>query len=66
MYFGYLISIIRNDKIGPQFYFTLNVKSLYNRLQCLRHELPTDKKGGQTLTHTQFVGLGKNIMLYEL
>ena len=50
MFFGYLISIIRNDKIGPQFYFTLNVKSLYNRLQSLRHELPTaDKKGGQTL-----------------
>ena len=48
MLYGYLISIISNAKIGPQFYFKLNVKSLYNRLQSLLCKLPTDEKGGQT------------------
>ena len=42
---GNLISNISNAKFGPLFYFTLNVKSLYNRLQTLIRKLPTDKKG---------------------
>ena len=33
MLYGYLISDISNAKIGPLFYFTLNVESLYTKLQ---------------------------------
>ena len=35
MLYGYNISNISNVKIGPLFYFTLNIESLYNRLQYL-------------------------------
>ena len=38
MLYGYLISNISNAKIGPLFYFTLNVEFLYNRLQSLLHK----------------------------
>ena len=61
MLYGYLISIISNAKIGPQFHFKLNVKSLYNRQESLLYKLPTDEKGGQT-----YPIFGKNIMLYKL
>ena len=48
MLYGYLISNISNAKIGPLFYFTLNVESLYNKSQYLLRKLPTDENGGQT------------------
>ena len=32
----------------PLFYFTLNVKSLYNRQQSLLRKLPTNEQGSQT------------------
>ena len=38
-----LISNINYANIGPLFYFTLNVKSLYDRLQFLLRKLPTDE-----------------------
>ena len=41
-------SNISNAKIGPLFYFTLNVESLYNKLQSLLRKLPTDENGDQT------------------
>ena len=47
MLYGYLISNTSNAKIGPLFYFTLSVESLYNRLQSLPRKLSTDEKGGQ-------------------
>ena len=60
MLYGCLISNISNAKIGPLFYFTPNVKSLYNRLQYLLRKLPTDEKGGQT--HT-ILGFGKDLLV---
>ena len=35
MLYGYLIRNISNAKNGSLFYFTLNVKSSYNRLQLV-------------------------------
>ena len=43
----------------PLFYFTLYVKSLYNRLQSLLRKLPTEKKA---VSHTQFLRFGKNYL----
>ena len=46
--YGYFVNNISNGKNSPLLSFTLNVESLYNRLQSLLRKLPTDEKGGQT------------------
>ena len=65
MLYGYLISNISNAKISPLFYFTLNVESLYNKLQSLLHKLPTDKNGGQLQCYIPNFWVLVNISVYN-